>query len=109
MTFEEYQKLSRRTAIYPNAGSNYLYPTLGLTGESGEVANKIKKIERDNGGVVDKDTREAVGSELGDVLWYLAQLASELDLSLEDVAQKNIEKLSARLHQGKISGAGDQR
>ncbi|KKU48897.1 hypothetical protein A3H10_04545 [Candidatus Uhrbacteria bacterium RIFCSPLOWO2_12_FULL_46_10] len=109
MTFEEYQKLAKRTALYPNAGNNFVYPTLGLAGEAGEVANKIKKIERDSGGVVNDNTREALLDELGDVLWYVSQLSTELNLSLEIVAEKNLEKLAVRLERGKISGAGDQR
>ena len=87
MTLDEYQKLSRRTAVYPKAGENFIYPTLGLAGEAGEVANKIKKIQRDHNGVLDENTRQAVLSELGDVLWYIAQLATEFDSSLEQVAQ----------------------
>lgn len=109
MTFDEYQKKSRRTALYPRAGENYIYPTLGLAGEAGEVANKIKKIERDHGGVLNRDTKETVESELGDVLWYVAQLATELGIPLEQVAEKNLEKLAARLERGRISGSGDQR
>lgn len=109
MTLEEYQSLSRRTALYPNTGKNFIYPTLGLAGEAGEVANKIKKIERDNNGVVDEKTREAILGELGDVLWYVAQLSTELNMSLEIVAKKNLEKLSARFARNKISGEGDQR
>ncbi|OGL87339.1 hypothetical protein A3I40_04000 [Candidatus Uhrbacteria bacterium RIFCSPLOWO2_02_FULL_48_12] len=109
MTFDEYQKKSRRTALYPRAGQNYIYPTLGLAGEAGEVANKIKKIERDHDGVLDENTKVAVEDELGDVLWYAAQLATELGISFEEVAEKNLEKLAARLERGKISGAGDQR
>lgn len=109
MTFEEYQKLARRTALYPNVGNNFIYPTLGLAGEAGEVANKIKKIERDSGGVVDASAREALLGELGDVLWYIAQLSTELNLSLETVAENNLKKLSSRFAAGKISGAGDKR
>lgn len=109
MTFDEYQKKSRQTALYPKAGNNYIYPTLGLAGEAGEVANKIKKIERDHGGVLNEDAREAIIQELGDVLWYIAQLASELKIPLDEVAEKNLKKLFARLEHGKISGAGDQR
>lgn len=109
MTFGQYQEKSKRTALYPKAGENYIYPTLGLVGEAGEVANKIKKIERDFNGVLNENAREAIAQELGDVLWYIAQLASELKLSLDEVAEKNLEKLAARLEHGKISGAGDNR
>ncbi len=109
MNFEEYQKKSRVTAIYPNAGENFVYPTLGLSGEAGEVAEKIKKVIRDKDGVMDDESREMIEKELGDVMWYVAQLASELKLPLDDIAQKNIEKLYSRLERGKINGSGDDR
>jgi len=109
MEFKEYQKESRKTAIYPDKGNNYVYPTLGLAGESGEIAEKIKKVIRDKEGVVDDETRDLIKKELGDVLWYISQIASELDLSLEDVARGNIEKLLSRLERGKIGGSGDNR
>ena len=109
MTFEEYQKLSRKTAIYPDAGNNFIYPTLGLAGEAGEVAEKIKKVLRDNNGVVDESRREEIAKELGDVLWYVAQVASELGLSLDKIANQNIEKLYSRSERGKLSGSGDSR
>ena len=109
MNFEEYQKKSRKTAIYPNAGENFVYPTLGLSGEAGEVAEKIKKVIRDKNGVMDDESREMIEKELGDVMWYTAQLATELNLSLDDIAQKNIKKLYSGLERGKISGSGDNR
>jgi NTP pyrophosphatase (non-canonical NTP hydrolase) len=109
MNFEEYQKKSRKTAIYPNAGSNFIYPTLGLSGEAGEVAEKIKKVIRDKNGIIDGETKEDVEKELGDVLWYVSQIATELELSLDDIAQINIKKLYDRLDRGKLSGSGDNR
>ena len=109
MTFEEYQKSSRKTALYPDAGNNFIYPTLGLAGEAGEVAEKIKKVLRDNNGVVDESRREEIAKELGDVLWYVTQVASELGLSLDVIAKQNIEKLYSRLERGKLSGSGDSR
>ncbi|MCX6764812.1 MAG: nucleoside triphosphate pyrophosphohydrolase family protein [Candidatus Nealsonbacteria bacterium] len=109
MDFKEYQKLSRKTAIYPNKDKNFIYPTLGLAGESGEVAEKVKKVIRDNNGVFDEKRKEELKKELGDVLWYLSQIATELNLSLEEVALFNIEKLSSRQERGKISGSGDNR
>ena len=109
MTFEEYQKKSRQTAIYPNKDNNYIYPTLGLSGEAGEVAEKIKKVIRDKGGEINNETREALKKELGDVLWYLSQLSTELDLELEDVANSNIIKLLKRKEGGKLHGEGDDR
>lgn len=109
MTFEEYQQQSRKTATYPNAGNNFVYPTLGLSGEAGEVAEKIKKVLRDKGGVIDEETKQLIGKELGDVLWYVNQIATELGLSFEDVAKGNLEKLFSRLERGVISGSGDTR
>jgi NTP pyrophosphatase (non-canonical NTP hydrolase) len=80
-----------------------------LTNEAGEVAGKIKKIFRDKDGVIGEAEREALQSELGDVLWYLAQVCTELEISLDDVAEANIEKLYSRLERGKIGGDGDNR
>jgi len=109
MNFEEYQKKSRKTAIYPKAGENFIYPTLGITGEAGEVAEKIKKVLRDKNGVMNDESREMIKKELGDVLWYISQLATELGLKLDDIAKSNIEKLLSRLERGKIGGSGDER
>jgi NTP pyrophosphatase (non-canonical NTP hydrolase) len=109
MTFGEYQKKSRETAQYPDLGKNFVYPTLGLTGEAGEVAEKIKKILRDKGGKIGDEDKEAIKKELGDVLWYLAQIATELGLTLEEVAEANIEKLASRHGRDKIHGEGDNR
>ena len=109
MDINEYQQMARRTAIYPDAGSNMVYPTLGLAGEAGEVAEKVKKVIRDKGGQFDDDTRLAICKELGDVLWYVAQIASELNLDLSNVAQQNLDKLADRAKRGKIKGNGDDR
>ncbi len=109
MELNYYQKKARETARYPNVGNNPIYPTLGLTGESGEVADKVKKVLRDKGGVFDMQVREAIKLELGDVLWYIAQLTSELGMQLEDVAESNLIKLKSRSVRGKISGDGDNR
>jgi len=109
MNLEEYQTKSRKTALYPNIGKNFIYPTLGLAGESGEVAEKIKKVIRDKNGIADEETKEAIKKELGDVLWYVAQLATELGLSLDDIAENNIVKLASRLERGVLQGSGDNR
>ena len=109
MDFDNYQIEARKTAIYPNKDKNFIYPTLGLVGESGEVAEKIKKILRDKNGNLDNESKLALKKELGDVLWYLANLCNELDFSLDDVAKTNLEKLNLRLSRGKISGSGDER
>jgi NTP pyrophosphatase (non-canonical NTP hydrolase) len=109
MNFNEYQIQSRKTAKYPSIGHAVVYPTLGLTNEAGEVAGKIKKIFRDKSGVISAEDRQALAGELGDVLWYLAQVCTELEISLEDVAEHNLDKLFSRLERGKIGGDGDNR
>ena len=109
MNFTDYQTQSRKTAKYPAIGHPVIYPTLGLTNEAGEVAGKIKKVFRDKGGIIGEAEREALKGELGDVLWYLAQVCTELDLSLDEVAGHNLEKLFSRLERGKIGGDGDNR
>jgi len=109
MTFEEYQKLSRETAIYPDKDKNFVYLTLGLVGEAGEVAEKIKKILRDKNSVIDEETKKELAKELGDVLWYLSQLITELNLSLDEIASLNINKLSSRKERGTLHGSGDNR
>ncbi|MFH1657499.1 MAG: nucleoside triphosphate pyrophosphohydrolase family protein [bacterium] len=109
MNFEEYQKLSRQTVIYPDKDNNFVYPTLGLVGETGEIAEKIKKVLRDDAGVVSEEKKQEIAKELGDVLWYLAQLATELKLSLEEIVSLNINKLKSRQERGELSGSGDNR
>jgi NTP pyrophosphatase (non-canonical NTP hydrolase) len=109
MDFNDYQTKSRRTALYPVIGHGVIYPTLGLTNEAGEVAGKIKKIFRDKGGVIGEAERQALTSELGDVLWYLAQVCTELSIPLNEVAEHNLEKLASRLERGRIGGEGDER
>ena len=109
MNFKTYQKKARVTAQYPNLGSNNIYPTLGLVGEAGEVAEKVKKVIRDKNGIFDEDSKKSIKKELGDVLWYLSNLCNEFGFSLDDVALQNIEKLRLRSARGKISGSGDDR
>lgn len=109
MDISEYQQKAKGTARYPVIGHPVIYPTLGLTNEAGEVAGKIKKIFRDKAGVITDADRAALKAELGDVLWYLAQVASELDLSLQEIAEHNIAKLLDRKSRGAIQGDGDDR
>ena len=109
MELNEYQKKAKETAMYPNVGENITYPVLGLAGEAGEIANRVKKIQRDEDNVLSKETKETIIKELGDVLWYVAILASELDSDLESVAKLNIEKLASRKERGVIGGSGDNR
>ena len=109
MDFKTYQKHARLTAQYPNLGSNYIYPTLGLVGEAGEVAEKVKKVIRDKKGVFDDESKKGLKKELGDVLWYISNLCTEFNFNLDDIALKNLEKLNLRAAKGKISGSGDAR
>jgi NTP pyrophosphatase (non-canonical NTP hydrolase) len=104
----EYQRRSRRTAEYPREAW-LAYPALGLAGEAGEVAEHAKKAIRDDGGQVSNERRAKMAKELGDVLWYVAQIASELGLELEEIAQTNLDKLLSRQHRGVLSGSGDER
>ena len=108
MELSEYQRRSRSTAAYPREVA-ITYPALGLAGEAGEVADHIKKVFRDDAGVVADDRRERIADELGDVLWYVAQLATELELDLEQIAARNLEKLASRARRGVIAGSGDKR
>jgi NTP pyrophosphatase (non-canonical NTP hydrolase) len=109
MNMNDYQAKARKTAIYPDQGQNFIYPVLGLVGETGEVAEKIKKIIRDEGGQLTPTKVADIKKELGDVMWYLAQLSTELGLSLEEIAQGNLEKLASRHKQNMIHGDGDNR
>lgn len=109
MEMNNYQKGARKTAIYPNKKTNIYYPALGLAGEAGEIANKVKKIMRDYNGRVDRRTKKALADELGDVLWYVSDLASVLKLKLDNIAINNLLKLMSRARRNKIKGSGDNR
>lgn len=108
MKVNEYQALALETAIYP-AQYKILYPALGLAGEAGEAADKVKKMIRDDNGEVSEERRHAIALEIGDVLWYCATLANDLGYSLEEIARMNYEKLKSRTERGKIGGSGDDR
>jgi len=107
--FNDYQDLAMTTAVYPQQGSNLAYPALGLNGEAGEVAEKVKKIIRDKGGVLDEEDRQALKKELGDVLWYVAAMCSEVGLRMGEVAELNISKLRDRQTRDRLHGSGDER
>ena len=109
MQFSEYQKLAGQYAVYPAKGNNYAYPALGVTAEAGEVVNKIKRVIRDNDGIMSEGDKKSIGHEIGDVLWYLATLATELDQDLGKIAQNNLDKLQGRKDRGTLHGAGDIR
>ena len=109
LTFNEYEENSKPTLKHPELGNNLIYPTLGLVGEAGEVAEKLKKIIRDHDGVVSDEHKKLIALEVGDVLWYIAAFARELGMSLEDIARMNIEKTSSRGKRGVVGGSGDAR
>ena len=103
-----YQKVALTTAIYPREQA-IIYPTLGLTGEAGEVANKVKKIIRDGSDKNDDSLVSEIKSEIGDCLWYIAVLANDFNIKLSDIASANLEKLEKRKQKGTIHGSGDNR
>jgi NTP pyrophosphatase (non-canonical NTP hydrolase) len=107
--FDLYQDFSDETAIYPNKGDNLYYPALGLAGEAGEVCEKIKKIMRDQKGHITEENVKEISKELGDVLWYVAALASEINVCLSVVAEENLKKLQSRQNRGVLKGSGDNR
>ena len=113
MTFADYDKAAEIFAVYPGSGTSNLtaviYTALGLTGEAGEFADKIKKIMRDSQMTITEERRTSLIAELGDVLWYLSRAAQELDVSLDEVAYQNIQKLESRQARGTINGDGDDR
>ena len=108
MTLNDYQKEALSTAVY-GSGSKIIYPTLGLAGEAGEVADKVKKVLRDNDGNFDEWRKIQIAAEIGDVLWYIAALTNDLGYTLEDIAKLNIGKLSQRRANNTIHGEGDNR
>jgi NTP pyrophosphatase (non-canonical NTP hydrolase) len=109
MQANEYQDRALETAIYPNRGANFVYPVLGLCGESGEVADKLKKVIRDGDGTLTDPDRDKIALELSDCCWYIAVLAYELDYTLEEIMQMNLDKLASRQSRGVLSGSGDER
>lgn len=112
-TFDWYQEKALESAQYPQLGANMIYPALGLAGESGEFADKVKKIWRNqgltNGKVYTQEQALEAAKELSDVLWYVSAAAHELGYSLEDIALLNIEKLQDRVKRGVVKGEGDNR
>jgi NTP pyrophosphatase (non-canonical NTP hydrolase) len=107
--FKEYQKMIADHAIYPNVGSNFVYPVLGLAEEAGEVVGKIKKVLRDDGGIISEEKKQEIKKELGDVLWYIAAECNELGLDLAEVMDDNILKMFGRRERGTLHGSGDNR
>jgi NTP pyrophosphatase (non-canonical NTP hydrolase) len=109
MTFDEYQKKAKTTAQFASDLPSWVYLALGLTSESGEVADKLKKIIRNKAGKFTDDDKAEIRKELGDVLWYVALMADELGFTLEDVAQTNLNKLFDRVDRDVIRSTGDNR
>lgn len=110
MHFKDYQKKTAETAVYRDQSHlQIIYPTMGLPGEAGEVANKVKKIYRDKDGHFSQEDREAIAKEIGGVLWYCAALATDLGLDLDEIAKGNLKQLRGRLKRGTIAGDGDDR
>lgn len=110
LSFQEYQCQTASTAIYPGQGelTGLLYVGLGL-GEAGEIQGKMKKILRDDNGVITDEKRAALAKELGDLLWYVSQASTELGVSLETIASDNLAKLARRKERGTLQGSGDER
>jgi len=106
--FDVYQETAKSTVIYPEQ-MKIIYPALGLSGETGEVCDKIKKVIRDDNGIFSEDVKDKIKKELGDVLWYIANIASDLDIKLSDIAITNIHKLQKRKKDDTLSGSGDDR
>lgn len=111
MDFNEYQSFTKYTAVYPHRGEimGLAYAALGAAGEAGEVAEKVKKVIRDSDGEVTPERTEAIAAEIGDVLWYLSEVATNLGLNLGDIAQNNVDKLLDRKSRGVLKGDGDTR
>ncbi len=110
MKFDEYQKRALSTVLTTDDKfKDLLHWVLGINGESGEIAEKIKKIIRDKGGKVSAEDKQELAKEIGDVLWYLAVLAEDLGVSLDDIAVANLEKLQSRKQRGVLGGSGDNR
>lgn len=106
LTLNQYQEMALETAIYPQP---IIYPTLGLTGEAGEVSDKVKKVLRDNNSIFTEDKKTEIAKEVGDVLWYCATLSHDIGYTLEEIAQMNYDKLRSRQLRGKLHGSGDNR
>lgn len=106
LSLNDYQDGAAETAIYTDKG---LYPALGLAGEAGEVAGKVSKVLRDDGGIFTDEVKTDLKKELGDVLWFVAAMARDLDFTLEEIAQANLDKLASRKARGVLGGSGDNR
>jgi NTP pyrophosphatase (non-canonical NTP hydrolase) len=109
MDFKLYQEKAKETAIYPKTEPSWIYPLLGLGGESGEIFEKLKKVIREDGGKISEEKLILIKKELGDVLWYLSTLSTELGLSFDEIAEENLRKLASRKERDVLKGSGDLR
>jgi len=109
MDFNEYQKRAKETAIYPKMNPSWTFPAIGLSGETGELMEKLKKIIRDSDLKVTDEKLDSIKKELGDILWYLSAITTELNLSLDEIANDNIAKINSRKQRAVIKGEGDYR
>lgn len=109
MDMEFYQRETRQTAVYPEMEVPALYPALKISGEAGEISEHFGKIVRDDGGEITSERQKALHKELGDVLWYVARIADDLGMSLNSIAQANLNKLASRQDRGTLYGDGDDR
>ncbi len=108
MELNDYQEAALATAIYPNDGT-VSYLALAISGEAGELADKVKKVLRDKGGIFSDEDKRALALELGDVMWYVANLSRVIGYDLSDIAEMNIKKIAGRVERGTLHGAGDNR
>ena len=110
VTLKLYQTLAHTTSLNTCVGDDpILYAIMGLVGEAGELADKAKKVYRDNGGEYTPEMQVALAYELGDVLWYVAEVATQMNIPLDQIATSNLKKLESRSSRGKIQGSGDER
>lgn len=109
LTLSQYQSQAIKTSVYPKESFSIIYPTIGLSGEVGEISEKVKKVLRDNNSEFTNEKKQEIGKEIGDVCWYLAALANDLGLDLGDIAQGNLDKLESRKARNQLHGSGDNR
>jgi NTP pyrophosphatase (non-canonical NTP hydrolase) len=107
MTLNEYQEAAEKTAFYE--GDDVTYCALGITGEAGEVADHVKKMWRDDDGILTEGRKNLLKKELGDIMWYIAKMAGNLECTLDEIAILNLEKIRDRLNRNVQHGSGDNR
>lgn len=108
MTFDEYQQFTESTAVYPKE-NGLLYVVLGLCGEAGEIAEKVKKVLRDDNAEFTPEKKWEIAMEIGDVFWYCNRLVDELGFDMSEIVEENIKKLNSRKERNVLGGSGDNR